>query len=101
MRSGYIYFSNDEMRQLKGILSKSKDPEALGILDKIFYYERNLDNNDLTVLAQAKEKFCDDSEDVMIDEDAIVSTTKTGSYVHAWLWIDAKTRKRRKKAENE
>ena len=41
MRSGYIYFSNDEMRQLKGILSKSKDPEALGILDKIFYYERH------------------------------------------------------------
>ena len=83
MRSGYIYFSSDELRQLKGILSKSKDPEALNIL------------------TQAKEKFCDENEDVVIDEDAIVSRTKNGSYVHAWLWIDAKTRKRRKKVENE
>ena len=101
MRSGYVYFSTDEMRQLKGILSKSKDPEALNILEKIYYYERNLDKNDANILALAKEKFCDDNEDVVIDEDAIISKTKNGSYVHAWLWIDAKTRKRRKKIENE
>jgi hypothetical protein len=33
--------------------------------------------------------------------DALVSKTKNGSYVHAWVWVDSKTRRKRKKIEND
>ena len=99
MKSGYIYFSSDELKQLKSILGKSKELKALDLLEKIYFYERT--ENDIMVLTQAKEKYCDDKEEIMIDDDALVSKTKTGSYVHAWVWVDTKTRRKRKKAENE
>lgn len=99
MKSGYIYFSNDELKQLKNILGKSKELKALDLLEKIYFYERN--ENDLVVLNQAKEKYCDDKEEIMIDEDALVSKTKNGSYVHAWVWVDNKIRRKRKKIEND
>jgi hypothetical protein len=53
------------------------------------------------VLNQAKDKYCDEKEDIIIDDDALVSKTKNGSYVHAWVWVDTKTRRKRKKVENE
>jgi hypothetical protein len=38
MKSGYIYFSNDELKQLKNILGKSKELKALDLLEKIYFY---------------------------------------------------------------
>lgn len=40
------------------------------------------------------------NEEISVDDDALVSLTKTGAYVHCWVWVEntEKPRRTRKKA---
>ena len=39
------------------------------------------------------------NEEISVDDDALVASTKTGAYVHCWVWVDnaAKPKRTRKK----
>jgi hypothetical protein len=101
MKSGYIYFTNDEIRKMKTLLSKANDMDSLSLLDKLEFYGKKFEDSDPLVHKQAVDKYTNATEDIVIDDDALVSKSKAGSYVMAWVWVETKVRKKRKKAEVE
>jgi hypothetical protein len=101
MKSGFIYFTNDEISKLKSLLSKSKDEKSFNVLNKISYYEKMSAQVDSNYIKLATDKYVTANEDIVIDDDDIISKTNSGAYVHAWVWIENKPKRKRRKVENE
>lgn len=109
MKSGYVYLTEDEMVYLRSLLTKTKENEATEIVTKIDFMKKNLASDKIKIHNTYKTSAYDKimninpdlitNEEVVIDDDALVSTSKQGAYVHAWIWVDsAKPKRTRKKA---
>ena len=109
MKSGYVYLTEDEMIYLRSLLTKTKDVEASEIVNKIDFMKKNFATDKIKIHNTYKTSAFDKimninpdlitNEEVVIDEDALVSTSKQGAYVHAWIWVEnSKPKRTRKKA---
>jgi len=109
MKSGYLYLDEAEMLLIKNLLQKNKDEESKSLSLKIDSYKNNywdLKNKSFNNYRNlAIEKFNSmnsdliTNEEISIDDDSLVAATKSGAYVHCWVWVEnaVKPRRTRKK----
>ena len=109
MKSGYLYLDEAEMLLIKNLLQKNKDEESKNLSLKLESYKNtywDLKNKNFSTYRNlAVEKFKTinsdliTNEEISVDDDALVASTKTGAYVHCWVWVDnaAKPKRTRKK----
>jgi hypothetical protein len=90
---------------IKNLLQKNKDEESNSLDLKLDSYKntywdlKNKNFNNYRNLAVEKFKTINldliSNEEISIDVDALVSSTKTGAYVHCWVWVENATKVRR------
>lgn len=109
MKSGYVYLDEAEMLLIKNLLQKNKDEESKNLVLKIESYKntyldiKNKIFNNYRNLAMEKFKAINPdlatNEEISVDDDALVASTKSGAYVHCWVWVEnsAKPKRTRKK----
>jgi hypothetical protein len=109
MKSGYLYLDEAEMLLIKNLLQKNKDEESNSLILKLDSYKNNywdLKNKNFNNFRNlAVEKFNTinsdlvSNEEISIDVDALVASSKNGAYVHCWVWVEnsVKPRRTRKK----
>ena len=105
MKSGYLYLDEAEMHLIKNLLQKNKDEESNSLILKLDSYKntywdlKNKNFNNYRNLAVEKFKTINSAlvanEEISVDDDALVASTKTGAYVHCWVWVDNTTKPRR------
>lgn len=110
MKSGYIYLDESELLLIKNALLKSKDESSSTLCSKIELYKNNYwsdkNKNHNVYKNLAVDKFVNlnpsliENEEITIDDDALVASSKNGAYVHCWVWIDnvVKPKRTRKKS---
>ena len=110
MKSGYVYFDESELLLIKNALQKNKDQASQSLSMKIEAYKNNYwadKNKSFSVYkTQAVDKLKSinaemvENEEITLDDDALVATSKNGAYVHFWLWVEnaVKPKRTRKKA---
>jgi len=109
MKSGYLYLDEAELLLIKNLLQKNKDEESKNLALKLESYKntywdlKNKSFNNYKNLAVEKFKTINSdlvvNEEISVDDDALVAVTKTGAYVHCWVWVEnaAKPKRTRKK----
>lgn len=109
MKSGYLYLDEAEVLLIKNLLQKNKDEESNSLLLKLESYKNtywDLKNKNFTNYRNlAVEKFKTinsdliTNEEISVDDDALVASTKTGAFVHCWVWVEnaVKPKRTRKK----
>ena len=105
MKSGYIYLDEAEMLLIKNLLLKNKDEEYKNLNAKFDSYKNNywdlknkVFNNYKNLAVEKINNLNSDlilNEEVTIDDDALVATSKSGAYVHCWVWVDNTTKPKR------
>lgn len=102
---GYYYLSNQQVKTLLNALKNAKDKPTYDLLESIKYQstKQDVDNSKYRLAAANKltkidSKACN-NEELLVDDDALVSSSNTGAYVQCWLWVDndvkpKRTRKR-------
>jgi hypothetical protein len=110
MKSGYLYLDEAEMLLIKNLLQKNKDEESNSLVLKLESYKntywdlKNKNFSNYRNLAVEKFKTINSelvaNEEISVDDDALVASTKTGAYVHCWVWVEnaVKPKRTRKKA---
>jgi hypothetical protein len=98
MKSGYLYLDEAEMLLIKNLLQKNKDEESNSLVLKLESYKntywdlKNKNFSNYRNLAVEKFKTINSelvaNEEISIDDDALVASTKTGAYVHCWVWVE-------------
>jgi hypothetical protein len=104
---GYYYLSNQQIKTLLNALKTVKDSSAYEIASSLkFQSDKNDAENSKFRLAAANKLTKIDSksynnQELLVDDDALVSSTNTGAYVHCWLWVDndVKPKRTRKKVQ--
>lgn len=105
MKNNYVLLSEQEINLLKTRLKSDKDIDINSLVYKLDYY-KNLNSKenikkfaDYKVSAVNKLRLLDssyvDSEEFIVDDDAMVSATKDGAYVQVWMWVDSNTKQKR------
>ena len=109
MKSGYLYLDEAEMLLIKNLLQKNKDEESNSLVLKLDSYKntywdlknKNFNNYRNLVVEKFNTINSDlvSNEEISVDDDALVASTKTGAYVHCWVWVEnsVKPRRTRKK----
>ena len=109
MKSGYLYLDEAEVLLIKNLLQKNKDEESNSLLLKLESYKntywdlKNKNFNNYRNLAVEKFKTISSdlitNEEISVDDDALVASTKTGAFVHCWVWVEnaVKPKRTRKK----
>lgn len=101
--NGYYFLSENQILALINQTRSSKDPVVKDTIDELDYQlnQAKKDNASFRLAAQNKLSKIDakayNNEELLIDEDALVSSSKTGAYVQCWLWVDAETKPKRSK----
>lgn len=105
MKSGYLYLDEAEMLLIKNSLQKNKDDDSKMLVAKIDSYKNNYWDLKNKVFSNYKnlaiEKFNNmnsdliANEEITVDDDALVATSKSGAYVHCWVWVDNVTKPKR------
>jgi hypothetical protein len=105
MKSGYLYLDEAEMLLIKNSLQKNKDDDSKMLVAKIDSYKNNYWDLKNKVFSNYKnlaiEKFNNmnsdliANEEITVDDDALVAASKSGAYVHCWVWVDNTTKPRR------
>jgi hypothetical protein len=109
MKSGYLYLDEAEMLIIKNLLQKNKDEESKNLSLKLDSYKntywdlKNKNFANYRNLAVEKFKTINSdlvtNEEISVDDDALVASSKNGAYVHCWVWVEnaVKPRRSRKK----
>ena len=109
MKSGYVYLDESELLLIKSALQKNKDEASQSLSNKIeayknnYWADKNKSFNTYKTLAFDKLKTLNsdlvDNEEITMDDDALVATSKNGAYVHFWVWVEnaVKPKRTRKK----
>jgi hypothetical protein len=109
MKSGYLYLDEAEMLLIKNLLQKNKDEESNSLVLKLDSYKntywdlknKNFNNYRNLVVEKFNTINSDlvSNEEISVDVDALVATSKNGAYVHCWVWVEnaVKPRRTRKK----
>jgi hypothetical protein len=105
MKSFYVMLTEDELKMLKNDYKQSKSTRAKEMLLKLDYTQKVANKDNKVYLEKVMTKFQNlnsdlvKNEEIVVDDDAIVSSDKNGAYVQCWAWVDndikvKKTRKR-------
>jgi Cu/Ag efflux protein CusF len=105
MKNSYVLLSEQEINFLKNRLKNDKDVDTSNFISKIEYY-RNLNNkenikkfSEYKTLAHNKLKNFDaeyvNTEEFIVDDDAVISPMKDGAYVQLWMWVENPTNPKR------
>jgi hypothetical protein len=103
--NSYYFLNENQILSLIQQARSSKDPvvrETIIQLDYQLNKAKN-DNSAYRLAAQNKLSKMDakswNSDELAIDDDAVVSSTPTGAYVQCWVWVenDVKPKRTRKK----
>jgi len=109
MKSGYLYLDEAEMLLIKNLLQKNKDEESNSLVLKLDSYKntywdlKNKNYNNYRNLVVEKFNTINSdlvsNEEISVDVDALVASSKNGAYVHCWVWVEntVKPRRTRKK----
>jgi hypothetical protein len=109
MKSGYLYLDEAEMLLIKNLLQKNKDEESNSLILKLDSYKntywdlknKNFNNYRNLVVEKFNTINSDlvSNEEISVDVDALVASSKNGAYVHCWVWVEnaVKPRRTRKK----
>ena len=109
MKSGYLYLDETEMLLIKNSLQKNKDEDSKKLIAKIDSYKNNYWDMKNKIFNNYKNLAIDKfnnmnadliaNEEITIDDDALVASSKNGAYVHCWVWVDntVKPKRTRKK----
>jgi DNA/RNA-binding domain of Phe-tRNA-synthetase-like protein len=109
MKSGYLYLDEAEMLLIKNLLQKNKDEDSKNLSLKLESYRDTYwdlkNKNFINYRNLAIEKFKNISsdlvsnEEVSVDDDALVASSKNGAFVHCWVWVEnsVKPKRTRKK----
>ena len=109
MKSGYLYLDEAEMLLIKNLLQKNKDEESNSLVLKLDSYKntywdlknKNFNNYRNLVVEKFNTINSDlvSNDEISVDVDALVATSKNGAYVHCWVWVEnaVKPRRTRKK----
>jgi hypothetical protein len=105
MKSGYLYLDEAEMLLIKTLLQKNKDEESKNLSLKLESYKntywdlKNKNFNNYRNLAVEKFKTINSdlitNEEISVDDDALVASSKNGAYVHCWVWVENATKAKR------
>jgi hypothetical protein len=105
MKNSYVLLNEQEINLLKNRLKNDKDIDVNNFVHKLDYYKNvNSKENikkftEYKNLAITKIKSLDanylESEDFIVDDDAVVSATKEGAYVQVWMWVENATKPKR------
>lgn len=101
--NGYYFLSENQILALINQTRSSKDPVVKEAITQLDYQlsKAKKDNASFRLAAQNKLSKIDakavNNEELLIDEDALVSSTASGAYVQCWLWVDAETKPKRSK----
>jgi aconitase B len=103
--NGYYYLNQNQVSSLLSILKNTRNQEEKQLLESLVYQLQNaqVDNTKYRTTAFEKLTKIDSTavknEELMVDEDALVSSSKTGAYVQCWVWVesDVKPKRTRKK----
>lgn len=92
--NSYYFLSENQILSIIQQTRSSKDPivrEAVSQLD----YQLNKAKNDNAIYrlaAQSKLSKIDNkawnNEEIMVDDDALVSSSTSGAYVQCWVWVE-------------
>jgi hypothetical protein len=109
MKSGYLYLDEAEMLLIKNLLQKNKDEESNSLVLKLDSYKntywdlknKNFNNYRNLVVEKFNTINSDlvSNQEISVDVDALVASSKNGAYVHCWVWVEntVKPRRTRKK----
>ena len=105
MKSGYLYLDEAEMLLIKNLLQKNKDEESNSLVLKLDSYKntywdlknKNFNNYRNLVVEKFNTINSDlvSNEEISVDVDALVATSKNGAYVHCWVWVENAVKPRR------
>ena len=105
MKNSYVLLNEQEINLLNNRLKNDKDIDVNNFVHKLDYYKNvNSKENikkftEYKNLAITKIKSLDanylESEDFIVDDDAVVSATKEGAYVQVWMWVENATKPKR------
>jgi hypothetical protein len=99
--SSYIYVNEKDLTKIVTLLKAQKNVQNRELIASLeFQSKKNKVENSKYRLA-ARNLFDNkmySNDDVIVDDDALVSENSQGAYVHCWVWIenDNKVRKSRK-----
>jgi hypothetical protein len=97
------------MLLIKNLLQKNKDEESNSLVLKLDSYKntywdlknKNFNNYRNLVVEKFNTINSDlvSNEEISVDVDALVASSKNGAYVHCWVWVEntVKPRRTRKK----
>ena len=97
--------TEDELKMLKNDYKQTKSVRAKELISKLDYTYKVSIRDNKNYVEKAITKFDSlnsdliKNEEILVDDDALVSTDKTGAYVQCWAWVDndvkpKRTRKR-------
>ena len=103
--NSYYFLSENQVLSLLYQARASKDPIVKETLDQLNYQlnKAKADNSIYRLAAQSKLSKIDvksvNNEELVVDDDALVSSSSTGAYVQCWVWVenDSKPKRTRKK----
>ena len=103
--NGYYYLNQNQVSSLLSMLKNTRNQDEKQLAESLVYQlqKAQVDNTKYRTTAFEKLATIDSTavrnEELMIDEDALVSSSKTGAYVQCWVWVesDVKPKRTRKK----
>ena len=105
MKSFYVMLTEDELKMLKNDYKQTKSIRAKELLLKLDYTYKIANKDNKSYVEKVITKFESmnsdliKNEEIVVDDDALISSDKTGAYVQCWAWVDndAKPKKTRKR----
>jgi hypothetical protein len=106
--NNYYFLSEDQVLSLLHQSKSSKDPFVKEAVNQLNYQlnKAKTDNSIYRLAAQNKLSKLDSkswsNEEILVDDDALVSSSTTGAYVQCWVWVEneSKPKRTRKKVNN-
>lgn len=98
--STYVYITQNEYDKLINSLKSTKNFDLIESIK--FQYEKSIDSNPSyklaakNLLSKLDNKLFEQDE-LLVDEDAIVSENDHGAYVQCWVWVNSQQKSRKSK----
>lgn len=99
--NSYYFLSENQVLSLLYQARSSKDPVVRDAISQLDYQlnKAKSDNSIYRLAAQNKLTKIDaksyNNEELLVDDDALVSSSNTGAYVQCWVWVENETKPKR------
>jgi hypothetical protein len=107
--SSYVYINEKDLSKIINLLKNQKNIQNRELISSLdFQFKKNkIENSKYRLAARNLLSKVDNkmysNDDLIVDDDALVSENSQGAYVHCWVWVENenKMRKSRKVKYNE